>query len=275
MKNFNIILVLLLIVFFSCDVIKDPVQENTDNTCGDESTGVPIKKILIEDFTGQRCLNCPDAAEILKGIMEDYCDHIVPIAVHCTVFADSSAEFPYNYHTEVGDELAEDLGIISLPIGTVNRTMYNGNLLLSRDSWLAAVNTLYNLTPEVNILMESSYNEATHQVTTVVTTEILSDLNEEINLGLYITEDSIISPQQDGADFIENYVHRHMLRKGITSTYGEKIASSGQLGDIFTKTFVFNVDPKWDINHCELVAFVSKSSSNEILQAESEPVLEE
>jgi hypothetical protein len=275
MKKLKIISVILLSLFISCDIIENPVHENTGNTCGDETTGIPIKKILVEDFTGQRCLNCPQAAVILVDIISNYCDHIVPVAIHTTAFADSTEEFPYNYKTIVGDELANDYGIISLPMGLINRTEFNGNMLQSRDNWLAAVNSLYNVTPEMNIIIESSYNETTNKITAVVTTEFLADFNYDINLGLYLTEDSIISPQQNGADIISDYIHRHMLRKGITSTYGEKIASSGNFGEFIQKTFVFDADPKWILGHCELVAFISKNTTNEIIQAESEPIIEE
>ena len=275
MRRLTIFFITVLSLIVSCDYIKNPIEENNENTCGDESTGVPIKKILVEDFTGQRCLNCPQAAQILSDIIDDYCDHIIPMAVHTTAFADSTEEFPHNYKTEVGEVLKNDYNIISLPIGLINRMEFNGNTLQSRDNWRAAVNALYNAAPEFNIIIETNYNETTNKITTLVKTEVLTDFNYDINLGLYLTEDSIISPQQNGSEIIEDYVHRHMLRKGITSTYGETIASSGKFGDIIEKTFVFDANPAWLINHCEIIAFISKKSSNEIIQAESEPIIQE
>jgi hypothetical protein len=249
------------------------LEHGSQNTCGDESTGVPIKKILIEDFTGHRCQNCPQAAQILHEIVSDYCDHIVPLAIHTTAFADSTADFPYNYKTEVGNTLAADFSIFSLPIGLVNRSEFNGNLLQSRDNWRSAVNLLYSLKPEFNMIIESSYDDISNTVTAVVTTEFLKDIDYSINLGLYVSEDSIISPQQDGSEVIDDYIHRHMLRKGITTAYGVTIASSGKFGDIIEKTFVFEADPKWVINNCELIAFISNTETKEIKQAESELII--
>jgi hypothetical protein len=273
MKIIKYIPVILFILMMSCDNIKNPLQNNIGITCGDESTGIPIKKILVEDFTGQKCSNCPEASQILNEIIDDYCDHIVPVAVHCTSFAAPSEEFPSDYRTETGNELVSDYGIISLPIGLINRSEYNGNILLSRNTWRAAVDYLYQLKPEVNIKIESSYNDETNQIEAVITTEFLNDIDYEINLGLYLTEDSITGPQQSGSEVIPNYVHRHMLKKDINGTYGEKIASSGEFGKVIEKTYRFDADSGWNLEHCELVAFISKSSSNEIIQAESEPIV--
>ena len=275
MKFYRIIPIAILILFTACDTIKNPIQEQTGNTCGDESTGIPIKKILVEEFTGQRCTNCPEAAMILHDIIDDYCDHIVPVAVHSTLFAAPNDDYPFDYRTDIGNELADYYGVLSLPIGMINRSEFEGNQLISRDNWRAAVNAIFNTTPELNIILENSYNDNTKEITTTVTTEFLSDINYYIYLVVYLTEDSIVSPQLDGSVIIEDYVHRHMLRKGVNGTFGVTIAHSGEFGDIIKNSYTFDADPEWAIEHCELVAFISKRNTNEIVQAESEPVIQD
>ncbi len=131
------------------------------------------------------------------------------------------------------------------------------------------------LNPSVDISIVSSYDDATKKVMATISTEFLSDINYNMNLGLYVTEDSIISPQKSGATTIEDYVHRHVLRKGINGAFGENFASSAVFGDMLEKTFTFDTNEDWNINHCELVAFISNSSTNEIIQAESEHIVSE
>ena len=59
--------------------------------------------------------------------------------------------------------------------------------------------------------------------------------------------------------------------QGLPGSVGEKILNSAQKGDTFEKSFTIDVDTNWDIHHLDLVAFISNNSTNEILQAESEP----
>ncbi len=264
-----------IIFFLACNQISNPLKDREEGTCGDENSPVPIRKILVEDFTGHRCPNCPDAARILDGIHDDYCDHIIPIAVHVSFFAEPhNPDFPEDFRTETGNELDQFFGVSNqgLPGGLVNRTKFNGNLVLNRDIWRSAVDAIYNSNPDVNIIIESTYEASSNTISASLKIEFLKDINESINLGLYVTEDSITAPQQDGSTYTENYLHKHLLRKGVNGAFGEKISDSGIKGNTFEKNFVIEKDTAWNINHLELVAFISKNSTNEILQAESEPV---
>ena len=279
MKTLKTITYLIFILFFfACNQIQNPLKDKTNGTCGDENGPVPIRKILVEDYTGHRCPNCPEAARILDGIHDDYCDRIIPVAVHVSFFAEPrDPDFPEDFRTETGTELDNYFGVSNqgLPGGMVNRTEFEGNSVLNRNTWRSAVDAVYDIAPEINITIESSYDKTAKKITANINAYFLKDIDESINLGLYVTEDSIIAPQQDGSEYIENYIHKHMLRKGINGAFGEKILNSAKKGDVFEKTYTVSANPDWNINHIELVAFISKNSTNEIIQAESEPAKEE
>ena len=39
--------------------------------------------VLIEDFTGQKCLNCPRAAEVIEQLQKQYgADTVIAVAIH-------------------------------------------------------------------------------------------------------------------------------------------------------------------------------------------------
>ena len=66
----------ILSLTFSCDVIE---KDNfTDPNAGFSWLG---KKVLIEDFTGFKCTNCPQASKELKNIEELYPEKVVGIAM--------------------------------------------------------------------------------------------------------------------------------------------------------------------------------------------------
>ena len=78
------------ILFASCDYVANPYPEKNANV-GDTSTcPTPtfpvvtnhIKKIMIEDFTGHVCGNCPLGANQLHNIDSMYPGHIVGVAEH-------------------------------------------------------------------------------------------------------------------------------------------------------------------------------------------------
>ena len=46
---------------------------------------VEVKRnVLLEDFTGQDCSNCPTAHEVVASLKEQYGDAVVAVAVHAT-----------------------------------------------------------------------------------------------------------------------------------------------------------------------------------------------
>ena len=40
------------------------------------------RSVLIEDFTGQRCVNCPNAADEIAKLHEQYGDAIIAVSIH-------------------------------------------------------------------------------------------------------------------------------------------------------------------------------------------------
>ena len=87
MKSNNLIsAIILLISLVSCDIIDQPFIED-GNYCGNDSVSFTIKKVLIEDFSGHKCGNCPRAKEQLDILENKYCDHIISITIHSGFFS--------------------------------------------------------------------------------------------------------------------------------------------------------------------------------------------
>ena len=75
MKKYLVLLSSILIIT-SCDVEDGPFITDYDSYVN------PEKKVLIEDFTGHLCPNCPDAARELDAIHDIYGDQIIGMAIH-------------------------------------------------------------------------------------------------------------------------------------------------------------------------------------------------
>ena len=62
------------------------------------------RAVLIEDFTGQYCVNCPRATEEIERLVEEYGDSVViAVAIHSGPFSKLKGE-PSPLYTEVGDQ---------------------------------------------------------------------------------------------------------------------------------------------------------------------------
>ena len=67
-------------IFQSCDVIEGPFTEEVIL----EECAEKCKKILLEDYTGHKCGNCPRAAEKAEELKEIYGDQLKKVASHFT-----------------------------------------------------------------------------------------------------------------------------------------------------------------------------------------------
>ncbi|MDF1672553.1 MAG: Omp28 family outer membrane lipoprotein [Vicingaceae bacterium] len=273
MKKTIFIISLISIAFYSCDKVDDPTPDNfvgTEGIIWDDSLFIEssptMRKIIIEEFTGQLCTFCPVGAREIERLDSIYTDQFIPISVHAGAFADPNNGAPNDFRTEAGTAYNNTFGASGYPAGTVSRI--NNAAVTGNSQWEVDIQSIENDVPKVSIGLSTLYDDSTRTLKTIVSTEWLSSEVGTYNLQLYLVEDSIVAYQLDNGNPIQNYVHRHMLRKAINSTWGTPIPSSN-LGDIDTQDFAIEVDNEFDKNHCIVVAHIYKVSPDyEILQAE-------
>ncbi len=270
----------ILVFFATCDKVEKPYTEDFGK-CGNGNLSIPIRKILLEDYTGHTCGNCPRAAEQTEFLIDNYCDHIVPISVHVGFFAEPypSGKYTNDFRTEAGNYFDATFGNSSagLPNGMVNRTEYNGSRVLSYDTWPSAIDLILQQAPTVDINIENGYNVDTESYTSKVKVDFLSSLQNKLNLSVLIVEDSIVNWQKDydaPVVDIENYVHRHVVRAAVNFNEGETIVESSiAKGQSITKNYTLSLNGEWVKKNCSIVAFVYNADSKEVLQAETQKLM--
>ena len=79
--------------------------------------------VLLEDFTGQACVNCPNATEEIHELQEHYGDKVVAVGIHSGQFSKKLPlrKKPYPLWTSVGDEYYNYWKISMQPMGIINR----------------------------------------------------------------------------------------------------------------------------------------------------------
>lgn len=263
--------------FHSCDYVRNAAQTVTVRKPGD-------RKILVEDYTGHKCGNCPAAARELARLDTVYKGYIIPIAVHAGFYAQvSSPQYPTNLKCQTATDWDNTFGNSQAgnPNGMVNRS---GKAAIRQWSeWNSLVAPFYLDSAKFNIAITNTYNSSTNQVTTRIRCKATRLASGTFNLVVVLTEDSIIAEQIDysaNPNYIPNYTFNHVLRGAINSSWGDPILTAGTFvkNDSVVKLYSnFQLNSNWKSKHCKVVAFVYDADTNsptyyEVLQAESKDV---
>lgn len=275
MKKILVIISGFLFLFIGCDEIKPPyTKENNDNG---GSSATTERNVLLLDFTGHYCQNCPEGHREIAALQNVYGERLVAISVHAGFFAQphtGSNEYTYDFRTEIGNELEGVFQVQAYPAGVVNML---APPIKEKSEWATETANYMSTEAEIAISAGLEYDEASREVTLDIETEVLSEMNRELILTAYVIESNIINWQLDQAadpPDVENYQHNHVLRGGFNGTWGQSIAS-GELvaGQTFTTSLATTLDEEWVANECAVVVFVYDNDTKEILQVVEEHIV--
>jgi len=276
-------LIVSVLVINSCDKIEDPYPESSNpqvDTSGSNNFTAPDletlkRRILIEDYTGHTCGNCPSAAIIATGLKTTYGDQVRILGVHAGFFAEpygSGNEFRTDFRTASGEEWNTDFGVTGNPKGMVSRLEYGSVVVLDPSAWGSAASILIDDEPLFDVQMEIDYDSGNKTFTVDVGTYVVNSVTGNYNLVVCVVEDSIVDWQQDyslpSADqHVEDYVHEHVLRDNINGTYGSALITGSELAETWlVQSYIYTLDSEWNADHCSVLAFVADATTKEILQ---------
>jgi len=262
---------LILAIFSGCDQINPPYEETNF-----QPIDTTTKNVLLEEYTGFRCGNCPAAAEVSHRIKEKYGDKVVVIAIHVGSLAMPTPQHKYDFRTEVGNELDNYFKIgweIGTPNGLVDRIPYNSNLVLEHSTWEAAALARMKEKAKMTIQFETAdFNTTQNSISTKLKIKFIDKGLSKYNLAVYIVEDSVINYQIDyrlSPPDIPNYVHNNTLRGALTNAWGVQISETEiPAGTEIEKDFNYSVpaDIDWRMHWVRLVAIITNSETKEVLQ---------
>ena len=208
------------------------------------------RKVLIEDFTGQRCVNCPTATSEIEKLQEYYgADHVIAVGIHSGPFAKSVRGIPYPLYTETGDEYYNYWKVESQPMGVIDRLgTCDYNL------WGSVVREEVVKSAPLSIEAECTYDEATREVFVNCYGRGV-DGHVAGKLQIWLIEDGIIDFQfmPDGSRDNE-YVHNHVLRCAVNGTWGTDITVDE--GETWSDKFSYTLNEAWKPENMSVVAFV-------------------
>lgn len=247
MKNrLYIIIGVLCGLFAACDNIAE------DDRLIYEKPPVVSRAVLIEDFTGQRCVNCPMAADEIHRLQEEYGeDAVIAVGIHggpMAVMPNPARPNVIGLATETGDNYNTYWKIEQWPMGMVNR-----GTVSPYSDWGSLVRTELQKTAPVDITV-SPVVLPPGSASLIVNVEG-HDGNVAGKLQVWIIEDDITATQlmPDGTAN-QAYVHQHVFRAAVNGEWGEDI--SVKEGESVSKYYDVALQDDWNFYNLSAVAFV-------------------
>lgn len=274
------VLLAFLLSFSACQEVCPDIERPTVNTNNEpiDTTGPPVRHILVEEFTGAGCQNCPQGAQVLESLINTYGTRLIPVSIHTGFFAAPLAESMYDFRIDEGEELDALIGPVSgYPSAAINRKQFPGedDLILTSTTWSGYIASELNNAPDVDIDITNVYDAGSRELTVTVNTTFVATVTANISLSVLITENNIVDAQINGSTLVPDYTHKHVLRDMLTAAEGQPIIAQTAGGNI-EEMFSFTLPTDWNDANCHVVAFVHQSAPGnlEVLQAAEASLIE-
>ena len=258
---------IFLLTLCACDEIDEQ----------DRYEQVPInfgtKNVLIEDFTGQRCINCPLASNTIATLQETFGhDRVIPVAIHG---GDLTLAAPTGLANEIGNTYTAERGVSSKPKGEVDRT----GQLLDQEKWGTTVLERIAMTAHVklgveNIAFDADSRELSFSVKTAADLTGAQGL-----LQVWLTESHIHTyqktpdpnrfPQYPASGNDHNYEHNHVLRACVSAKDGD--ALSLVAGGSDTRAYKYKLESDWVADNMSVIV-IAYNAAEGVLQVIEQPV---
>ena len=243
------------------------------------STDVQPKNILLEEFTGINCGNCPSAHKIAANLLLAQENTFYSIAIHSGYYASPFSDQP-DFRTPEGEELGATFASGSgYPCGMINRHTFAGTSpIMSRSNWTLCAKEIHQENAPVNLYVTSTYSAADAQLTVHVEGYYTADVDAQQNLlTVALTQNNIRGPQSGGG-VGSDYLHQHMLRDYLTPLWGDTISDCTE-GSFFTKDYTYAVpeninDVAVDPAELEVIVFVANDKTDVLNVTGVKPVCE-
>ncbi|MEX0968347.1 MAG: Omp28-related outer membrane protein [Bacteroidia bacterium] len=239
------------------------------------------KNVLIEDFTGVRCPNCPAAQVVASTIADENPGRVVVVSLHPSgsgvgALVTPLDESKYDFRRDAAADILSLLGLFNgLPIGAVDRIKFEQNILITDAKWKGYTQQRLQVETPVNLILETEYDAALNEV--VITTELhyTQDVSEENYISIGILESHMIDWQKDDQVYVEDYEHNHVLREMITISAGKKLTPQLEKGRVIIKQYRVKLNPEYVAENLDIVAFVhQKGSGLDVLQVQQKAVVQ-
>jgi hypothetical protein len=239
-------------------------------------TAAQNRVVLLEEFTGAHCGNCPLGGYYADSLSAVYPNNLITIGLHAYQNYDAM-NFP-------AIDTLYDTYASGAPLAAIDRICSSApstNTAVYLTQWDNSIQQRLSVASPASVVVTPSWNSSTRNIAAQVDVTFLTGVQAgDYRVGLYIVEDSVtgigngydqsnIYDQMQGNPFygagdpIVGYVHRHVARALLPSAWGLAglIPTTPVTGNVYTGVFNYTLPASYDENQVSLVAFVYRYSS--------------
>jgi len=271
----------MLVINFCCKEIGGNINFNNVNysTYIENVESPQQKKILIDDFTGTACPNCPDAHAIISELITSYPEQVIAISEYN--YSGDPLYIDQNLVTEDALDIDNYLGpTSSWPAVCLDRKDFNndGSIIEYHENLPILILDQVGTTPPVNMYINTFYNSSSREVKVDITIKYTETITSNNHISIALTESGIIAAQIDdnvGGE-VEDYIHNHVLRKMLTYYTGDALPEENVAGRVYEFEYTYTIPDTWNADNMNVVAFVHnyETDNKEVLQAVEGEVVE-
>lgn len=229
------------------------------------STTPENKKVLLEEFTGTGCPNCPGGHTAAATLLTNNPGNLFVVAYHPNNSSYTASDpmvttYPAAFYTTPFISPSNRY----MPSAMINRRVWDGvERIEGVTSWTNDANTIKAEASPLNIGVSSTYNTSTKMLNVTVEVYFTSNVTDALTIYAELTEDGIIATQSGGTS---PYTHNHVFRQSFVPQWGDVISAPTSQSTL--KTFSFSYDNSttlYDMTKCEVLAFVRNAVNEEII----------
>lgn len=308
MKKTFISILMLGALFYACDKVDQPHPEAVggldwslypegdsahyaQNYWPEFTQNVNTERnLIIEDFTGHRCQNCPYFTSQVHNYTEQHQGRAFDVAIHSDNYG--AQHLPTSlqallppYFTEIfyndeGLSIGSFFGsfpgtqFTNNPKISISRIKIQGDMATTPATLNTVGTTAINEPLKINIQAASNYFSTRGLFLHTEIEKLDETLNNELATVVYLLEDSIIAPQSlpasqlypEGRD--DEYVHRNVLRGCIDhKPFGQKLdAAHLNANGKYYFNYSYKLPSDYNPDNMHLLIYVYDKITHEIYQ---------
>ena len=253
----------------------------------------PTKRVVVEEYTGMDCGNCPRGHLAFENLERIYGDKVIPVGYHVytgDIYESGMTSYAQNF-----------LGLNGAPSAKVQRgetignPMYNsivaGKSVYSYtsptgDCWFDLVQKEFDTDADANLDIAAYYNEATSQVSVDVAAKFAMNMDKQ-NIGLFlvVTEDGLTGYQHNyhsqdeseglgewgkggtlGSEYVP-YTHNDVARAHVGYYNGTTgyIPSAIVGGEVYKAQLAFDKPTVNEIYNCKVVCMMIDANTGTVI----------
>jgi len=264
---------LIVLQMYSCKEVGPAINlsETDYETYLGTAQSPDDKVVLIEDFTGAACVNCPDAHDAIALAIAANPTQVVAIAEY-NYFGDP-LYLDQNFLTDEAEALDDDyLGpVAGHPASFIDRVDFStdGYLAEPPGNIVSYTNDRLSEVPSCNIVVTKVYDDITRELTLTIAIDYTVDVTLKNHLSVSLLESGIIAAQITDAGEVADYEHNHVLRKMLSYYAGDNLPEENVAGRGYIFKYSYTLPENWNADNMSAVVFVHnfEAENKEVLQA--------